>query len=526
MKNSQKKTTQFVKNKLPIIILFLIAGVMRVFNWNHLNTLAGDEGVQLLTAEHFIKYKVLPTVGEISALDTKNQYLMHNSPLGYYFISLVYLLGFKTAEGYVLIFVFLNLIQAYLLYQAAKSLWGKQAGMTALVLALFSHSMIHASIWTSQPVIAVFFESIALFLAAKFIKKRKDKFFIASSLVSLLATQFYPPMYLLLPIKIGLYCFGFKKIKKKKQTMALTLMGAILIYLPLLQIELKYDWINFQTLNNYLQNPDFTITEDSFGTRLVVSFKKMLKYIFPTFFSQTILFFIILGGIISEIYSMINQKLIQKKIVGIFLLWFSPILFLAIVFKNPHLMDERAYLFIAIPFLLLWLGALLSRLNKKLFIPITVFLIFFLIFYDLKLVQNNSSFNHIEKTNITITAILENTKQKKLQLTDIDLLAISNYDPYGWETSFYWYVLEKITHQYLVDIDMETSKAKRKSNTSPKVLYIICHDVQDSFTKIDCLNSFEKYINEKYYQEKFILKEVIDSPIKPIMVMHAESKLN
>jgi len=113
-----------------------------------------------------------------------------------------------------------------------------------------------------------------------------------------------------------------------------------------------------------------------------------------------------------------------------------------------------------------------------------------------------------------------------LQLTDIDLLAISNYDPYGWETSFYWYVLEKITHQYLVDIDMETSKAKRKSNTSPKVLYIICHDVQDSFTKIDCLNSFEKYINEKYYQEKFILKEVIDSPIKPIMVMHAESKLN
>jgi hypothetical protein len=400
--------------------------------------------------------------------------------------------------------------------------FGQRASLAVLALALFSPNMFYAAVWPSQPVMAIFFESIALFLVAKFIKNKKDNFFVSATLISLLATQFYPPMYLLLPAKIGLYWLGLQKIKKRGLVIALTLFSAFLIYLPMVQIELRHDWTNLQTLSNYLQNPSSETTTDPLQARLVASIKQVFAYIFPALERQIVLFVASLMGVILSVYLASKNWQVQKKFIGLFLLWFSPALLLSLVIKSSYPIFDRAYLFIVIPFLFVWLGTLLGKLNKKLFLSAMILMVIFLTLPSLNRFQFKNESNNIQKVNSVATAILSDLEQRSLQLSDLDLLAISNYDPYGWETSFYWYALEKMADQYLVDIDINSSKAVRRSITPLEVLYVICHRVQENFSHELCLKNFENQIDGKYYRENFVLESTIGSLPNPIMVMRVE----
>ncbi|MFH2118229.1 MAG: hypothetical protein ABII10_00605, partial [Candidatus Paceibacterota bacterium] len=253
-----------------------------------------------------------------------------------------------------------------------------------------------------------------------------------------------------------------------------------------------------------------------------VNLKQTFGYIFPELAEQSALFFIVLIGVILTIGLKISRRKIRESFFSLFLIWLSPALFLTIVIQEAPPIFSRAYLFVIIPFLFIWVGALLGKLNQKIFLLITILLLFSLIYPQLNLFQTKNEPTSVERTNATVVALLENAQQRNLQTTNLDLLAISDYDPYGWETSYYWYTLEKMTDQHLANIDLETSKAVRLSTAPLETLYVICHNINNDFKLSDCLNSFEEKIQGKHFWKKFNLEEIIDLPQNPILVMTPE----
>ena len=510
-----------LKNKTLIIIglFFLIGAVFRLINWSHFETIAGDEGVQLLTAERLIKYGKFPELGEISALDTDDKYLLHNSPLGYYFLTLIYLIGLQTPEGYILIFTVINLLQAYFLYRIACIFFNQKTGMAVLVLALFLPTMLYTSTWASQPVIAIFFDTIALYLFALFKQGKRENFFISAVLISLLATQFYPPMYLLIPLKAILFVRELKNLAKPIRAIIIFTLGAVAIYLPILLVEVKYDWARFQIIGQYYQQSQTAIATSKLGERLTLSLKQVFLYFPSSETKNDIIFFAFF--ISAAVLANFNKtlKAHSKGIILLFLFSFLPAVLIAILIQETLPIFSRAYLLVVTPFLLLWLSALLGQLKNTVFVIAIIFLSAFLLKTNLTSMRLTGA-STITAARQAATGILNDAHQKQLPLTDIDLLAISHYDPYGWETSYYWYNLEKLTGEYLVDIDPEPSKATRRSKTNLVTLYVICHQVNSNFSINDCFTSFEEKINRNYYGETFILEKTIGSFQTPILVMN------
>lgn len=516
------KKSLFTPINVFIVCLFIAGAALRLYKWSFFSTLAGDEGVQLLTIEHFLKYGKLPILGEISALDTDNEFLFHNSPVGYYILTLIYLLGLKTPEGYTLIIVIFSLLQAYLLFKTADMLFNRRAAIVTLILALFSANMLYASTWVSQPVLAIFFETLGLYLYAKYKLIKAKKLFWGATALSLLATQLYPPMILLLPFKAFVWVRELKILSPRHKIRAIEVLSAsiFLLFLPFLTIELTHNWKNTQTVLNFFQTQPSISANDPIAQRLTMNVAQVIGYIFPEAALNPLLLTISVGVIITVVIILLVQNPRPKMTLMLTTLSFGPALLVSFLLKKAHLPFERAYLFVVTPFLILWIGALMGKLPKKIFLPVAFLFSFFLFSASLQQISYANTYSHIQRGKRIAHTIINHAQGKNLDFQNIDLLAISSYDPYGWETSYYWYELEKQVNQYLVNIDPDTSKAARISSSPLKTLYVICHAVQDNFSDQDCLHAFEEKIHGTHYAQSFILEQNLNTSYGPIFVMN------
>lgn len=514
------KKSLFTPINVFIVCLFIAGAALRLHKWSFFSTLTGDEGVQLLTIEHFLKYGKLPILGEISALDTDNKFLFHNSPVGYYILTLIYLLGLRTPEGYTLVIVALSLLQAYLLFKTADMLFNRRAAMVILILALFSANT--ATVWVSQPVLAIFFETLGLYLYAKYKLVRARKLFWGATALSLLATQLYPPMILLLPFKAFVWMRELKILspRHKIKTIEVLIASIFLLFIPFLTIELTHNWKNTQTVLSFFQTQPSVSANDPIAQRLTMNVAQVIGYIFPEVALNPLLLTMSVGVIITVVIILLVQNPRSRATLMLTALSFGPALLVSFMLKKAHLPFKRAYLFVVTPFLILWIGALMGKLPKKIFLPVIFLFSFFLFSASLQQINYEKTYSRIQRGKQVASIIVNHAHKSDLNLQDIDLLAISSYDPYGWETSYYWYELEKQVNQYLVNIDPDTSKAARISSSPLKTLYVICHDVQDNFSDQDCLHAFEEKIHGIHYAQSFILEQNLNTSYGPIFVMN------
>ncbi len=485
--------------KRPAIILFVVfslALMIRIVSWSHHETLQGDEGIQILTAKHLVYYHDFPIGGEISALDKDNKFIMHNSPLGFYFLTTAFFAGLGTTQGYTFVFVILNLIQAYWLYDATKILFNKKAGFITLLLALFSPTLIHAATWPSQPINAMFFDTLSLFLFAHFVKSRRDRYFAGAVIASLFATQLYPPMYLLIPLKIFLYTYILPKTKKPLKVTVVTVLTAIAMFLPLLIIELKYDWINFSTLQKFFHSTSADTHTSPFIERLVSNLKQVVAYLDYQLVEQKYAFFPTLVTLLGSTGYFLKQKFHRRYFLALSVFTFVPIMILTVGIKIAYLPFERAYLYVVIPYLFVLCGALFSRLRNKIFTVVAFLIFIFLGSSSLFYLKPNGNISTAQMKKVS-AKILADSASRKVDISGVDVIAISPNDIYGWETPIYWYWLEEIMRTKLVTIDFHTSKTMRYVANKAELVYIICHNTNQAFTPQKCLAAFEKRLNGK-----------------------------
>lgn len=496
--------------RIIVVFLFSLALLLRLIKWSHFDAVAGDEGVQLLTAEHLLTYGEIPLGGEISALDKDEKFIIHNSPIGLFFLTLTYFLGLRTPEGYVLVFVLLNIIQAYLLFKTSAVLFSHKAAFVTLLFALFSPTMLFTSTWPSQPTNAVFFETVALYLYAKFIRDRKTVFFVGSSLISLLATQMYPPMYLLLLPKVLIFVHSFQKLKQRSRVFLIVLMGAILIYAPLLWMEISSRWINTRSISSFLRVPsNLFVIDVSFISRLINNFRQLFLYLTPRLgFSELYFVIALLGSVGSLIYVLVVKKLRGGSLLALLLLLFIPPLLLAIVIREDYGLLDRTYLYATLPYLYLAAGGLIALVTSRLFVLTSSTLVLVLIPQALSQ-QIPRATPHLEDTRRAIEAVGVDATSRA-PFTKISLYAMSEPNPYGWETSLYWYLLERETKLRLVKVDFVSNLAERINSDTPRVVYLICHHLTHSFTLEKCAHKFESDVRPNVYPNEYLsVKQVL-----------------
>lgn len=491
--------------KKTIIFLLIILGlVFRVYKWSKFNMYAGDEGIQLIYAEDILSGDYITLTGEVSSIDKDGKFILHNSPLGIYFQAFLYLISFKSAKLYSFAYIILNIISIISIYKAIKLISKEKNAVIALFLLLFSPFMLNASVWTSQPVNSLFFESIAIYLVAYYIKNKNERYFLWGSIMTIIATQMYPPMYLLLVPKLimGGYIFA-KKIKNKTNFLANMMIAITIIYIPYFLMELKYNWINTNSLLNFFKNLNKTtlntVTTNTISHIDKISSlnKKLVTYYSYGFYNKEIYIYIYLLLIsIATFYR--SKKSETKKYLFSLLLMSFPVISLYLLFSKPTVSAQRAYIDIVFPFLTIFIALMHDKISKNI---TTLFLIIYISVTVLPMFdyffQKNTNIVTLDNIEQTTNYILEDTKNKNLKNPFIHVA--SKGDKWGWDGSIYWYLLENKLDKNLVSINFYTSKAKINS---PYILdgyiYLICHNYDEKF----CLEDW-KIVASSYYYDKY-----------------------
>lgn len=508
--NNNKLVTVFV------VILLLIGFSIRLIRWSNFDRFAGDEGIQVLTAEHLIKYQIFPDYGEVSALDSQNKYIIHKSSLGLYLSSIIYFLGLRTIKGYFFVSMLLNLFMIWLLYVTSYNIFGRKAGITVLILAVFSPLMIELSNWPSQPTNAIYLEIISLYLVSIFCHSRNEKLLIGSLVLSQAAAQIYPPYYLLLIPKI---IFGFiflKQIGVSKRFYIHLFFGSSLVYVPFLISDLRHNFYDSQTLISYLSSILNSKSDFSFFQFIVIFYKQLVgvfagiitKFVHGVSISNKVIWIFFLSFLIKFIFSNFSDR---KRSFLFALFWIIPVVLVTVIYSteaNP--VTTKAYLTVLIPYSLLFSGFFFSKITRIVLV-ILVFIYFAFVaipeFDALTATNGKPTVDEIFAASNQIFITHSNAKT----VDPVKIFVISPGDSLSWDSTMYWYNLENISQKRLVNRSFYSGKYSILDRQLTKTVYLICHDIGPRLTVNECLNRFESNADKVFGRQYFLQSEVFKS---------------
>lgn len=477
-------------------VLVFVAVVIRVPRIGEVNYGAGDLGIQLLVAEHTVRYGDVRLDGEISSFEENGKYIIHNSPLGYYLYTVLYLFGGQTPEGYSAVYMLLNVVQAFLLFISGVLLFGVGGGLVALSMALFSPSSLMLSLWPSQPTNAVLVESVALCLLAAYVRTKRSRWLMLSLLTSLVATQLYPPMYLLLPPKIILLVVITRRMNLLFNNRFTIAVLCALIYLPLLAQEWVFRWDNSKTVLAFLRASQGGFPLRELVGRIAINVQMVTSdmgwFSFGSFAGASV-------TILCVVTALIGRKN-RCTLIALITLILFPVLLLAFHSTQPYIVPNRAYLLILFPFVCLFVGGVVAKLPRGIGVFFScAFAAVALFFYRSYGFDKPSIV--MQDFREVAALISANMKAERIQPETIDIFVISPADSWSWDGTIFWYELERQIGKRLSRIDYASSKAKRISVQPASYVYLICHRMMNDVLEQGCQSVFEHERMESVYEQ-------------------------
>lgn len=485
------------------VVLMVFAVLVRLPAFGNIGNFAGDEGIQLLVSEHAVRYGDFRLDGEISSLENNGGYILHNSPIGYYLYTLFYVLGGRTPEGYSVVYFILNIIQALVLFGAGVLFFGIPGGLVVLSLALFSHRAVGYAVWPSQPINAIFFESVAIYMFAMFIRTKQSMWFWLSSVTTLFATQLYPPMYLFLLPKALLFAYCLRHILVKPKDVALAVIGAIAIYVPFIVQEYITNWNDVHTLVKFVSGPGVVVRPLELFSRIAVNVDKAISNIGNILLLIFIIVVVVIGSASRYRRSFIGP-LKKSLIISVFIL--IPVVLVAFFPSRVYSVPERAYLEIVFPYICLLFGGLALGFSKYIvYVCVSVFVVLQIV--KPMYVVPNTQF-YIADAKVLTTGIVKDIRERNINPKTVLLFAIGAKDSWSWDSAIYWYELERGLGDRLVRIDTNSSKPKRLNTAPVQRVYLICHMIPAYLIETSCLNVFMETRAPNMFDERFVVEGV------------------
>ena len=349
------------KTSISILLLFILALSLRVYNLSNGMTFIGDQGWFYLSARDLLVSGKVPLVGI-----TSSHTWLHQGPLWTYMLSLV-LPFFKfnpVAGGYLT--AFFGAATAILMYKVGKELFSAKVGGIAALLYATSPLIVFFDRMPFDPSPIPFFTVLYLYALVKWLKGNVNYFPLALFLIAILYNLELATFTLFFPLAL-LFIYGF--IKKRKYSVGIfnkriVLYSLTSVIAPMMPVII-YDFSNGfkQTivfLGWTLYKPFSFLFNHSSGN-LAVNLKtvagfgllNLQKLIFQENLIMSLILFI--GGFMLLIYLVLkNRKLEEARLILLFLLAISlagiiinqtpsdaylPIIFPFIIFSNAILFE-------------------------------------------------------------------------------------------------------------------------------------------------------------------------------------------
>ncbi len=251
----------FQFSKLPIFkkkynfiffLILLIGAFLRFYRLPAYVEFLGDQGRDLLHVRDFLVNKDLMFIGPRTSVGD-----MYLGPWYYYLMAPFLLLSNYNPLGPVVMVTLFSLATVYLLYRIGSDWFNRQAGIIAACFGAVSPVLIKFSTFSWNPNIMPFFSLLSIWLTYRIWQKKEYKklIWLAIALAMVLNSHY---LGLLLFPPIGLFLLlTFLKSKKENNLnhflkSALLSFGVFsLLMSPLILFDLKHDWQNFSSLQNF-----------------------------------------------------------------------------------------------------------------------------------------------------------------------------------------------------------------------------------------------------------------------------------
>jgi hypothetical protein len=233
-----------MKYKWHLCLLLLVYFFFRLYQLPSNLNFSDDQGRILLETYNIWQEKKLTLIGPPTSVSVDGRQFFHGSITYYFLMPIMALFNWQVIAGSYFL-IGLNLISLFLIYFSAKKLFGYKSGIiSALAFAVFPETVFYTKfIWNPNYLFLISSLIISLLAGLWNLKPSLKNIFIGILLG--LGLQFH---YQVILLSLILVPYLFLKSKSKLSTLALTVLGFCLGYLPIIIFELRNNFYNLKTI--------------------------------------------------------------------------------------------------------------------------------------------------------------------------------------------------------------------------------------------------------------------------------------
>lgn len=451
-----------LKEKLILLVILLLAFITRFYNYLNGIFFYPDSARDYLVGLHFLKYNETLTVGHASKLTNSSFYY---PPDYYYLISII----LRISDNFLflqVVFTLLGIISIYLLYLIGKQLYGRKVALLAALFYSLSDLMIKESrtIYSAYFVVPIFLLSLLLLLYYR--KDHQINHLLVSVALLDLGSLIHHQLLAFIPIYLLWIFFWKTSFKQYIVVVFMTIMLWILGIFPLIKFFGIQKIVDvFSPINNL-----------SIRVNIIEKISMLNGAFYGNlngnnyFFTGTIIFLLS--------FLLIFRKESARKL--LFPLSFILSLFILAIYKPANIKDyylSSLYplLFLIISFLILENYILFKNRSWKGVIFLASCLFFVSLVNSFSALRPHAG-NYLEAERIS-EAILEEIETISINtdpnvMKTFQVIAYVNNKTNEWRSTKYWYFLETMTNQKLLETVNYGSNLKQTN--SDNYIFLIC----------------------------------------------------
>lgn len=362
---------------LPLIVIIIIAGFVRLYRINDYMHFLGDEGRDALVVKRMVIDHDPTFIGPITSVG--NIYL---GPIYYYFMTPFMLLFGMNPVGPAIMIALMSLGTIILLYKIGYDYFDKNTAIIASLLYALSPFVIIYSRFSWNPNAVPFFGLLIIYSLIKVIADNKIRWLWLTGISLGIILQLHYISLMFVPI-IALSLLIYKKLSPR--SILILIISFIIPLIPYLAFELHNSFPNITTAIRFItrSGPAATFAFTKFGGTIKdLTYRAFLRIVVieGSAFSWLIIFMVIASLI--AIFTR-DKKYSKNKAFVIILLWYlvSIVIF---GFYQGAIYDYYMVQFLAFPALII--GVTLSWLYKKHIMGkiIAVFLVLLILGFQIK----------------------------------------------------------------------------------------------------------------------------------------------
>ena len=469
-----------------LILLFLIiqlAMFLRLYKISDTITHSTDQTAAYLIVDRMINDKKILLVGPLTSIWQANLL----PPTYYYIIAGLY--SVSTNELFIpFVFSLLNTLTTILIFLTGTLVFRTRAGLISAFLFAVSEVMVWYGRDFWEPYLVPFFVALSILFIFVADKKR-NPYFLHSSLIVFFLSFLYVSSVLILPVYFYIFMITAGKIySSKKKTVLLVLLEFILIillfYFPVILYEFRNNFPSIRFILGSSGTFSFFSLIPNLGKHLELFFKSLLIYvntvqslIFAFVFMIIIVYFrsktknyffklltlmFISGFLLTSIYSGIAQVYRLAAIYPVFYLILGFIIAKTLSDNSKSINSIRLIIFLFFaPFIFLNIRSLLYWVNV------------------------------LKMTNYLHPYRVANEIIRQKESDNFTLYTIDPLDIFNHQSTAYWYALEKITGKRYAALNQAGNWISQNLDENKKEIYLICKDFENvEAAKIHCLKNF------------------------------------